>query len=174
MVSWYRAFIIKLYLDPKTALDVGCGTGELVLALRSFGIDAHGVEISKDALEMVDPSVREYVKAGDITNIPHKDNEFDLVLTFDVLEHIDKEKILKSMNELVRVSKKYILSKIYTKENIYMSTFHGKDFSRVSLFSREFWRERFNKVEGATVQKNSFFRLPSFFETVFILRKKSS
>jgi uridylate kinase len=173
LVNWYRALIIKLYLDPKNALDVGCGTGELVKALRAFGIDAHGVEISKDALEMVDPEVKDYITAGDVTNLPYKTNEFELVLTFDVLEHIDQEKIKKAMSELVRVSHKYVLNKIYTKENTYMTMFHSKDFSRVSLFTKEFWRERFSKVEGATVQRNSFFKLPSFFETVFLLRKKS-
>lgn len=171
---WYKALLIKLYLNPKTCLDVGCGTGGLVKALRSFGIEAQGIELSKDALEMVDPSVKDFVKVGDITNIPHNDNSFDLIVTFDVLEHIEQEKIKKAVSELIRVSNKYILNKIYTKENIYMTTFHSKDFSRVSVFTKQYWHNRLKEMQGATVLRNSFFKLPTFFETVFLMRKKSS
>lgn len=173
-VNWYRAALIKYYLNPKTALDVGCGTGHLVKSLRSFGIEAYGVEISKDALEMVDTSVKEFVKYGDIVDLPFKDNEYDVVITFDVLEHIDKEKLPKAISELIRVAKNHILNKIYTKENTYMTTFHSKDFSRVSIFSKNFWKDIFKEQKGAVVQKNSFFKLPSFFETVFLLKKKNA
>lgn len=174
LVNWYRAFIIKLYLNPKTALDVGCGTGQLVKSLRSFGIEADGVEISKDAINMVDPDVKDYITYGDVTDLPAKDSSYDLVITFDVLEHIEKEKIRKSVSELVRVSRKHILSKIYTRENKYMALFHSKDFSRISIFSKEYWTTIFKQEEKAAVLKNSFFRLPEFFETVFLLKKKTS
>jgi uridylate kinase len=172
LVHWYRALAIKFFLNPKNCLDVGCGTGELIRNLRKLGVDAYGVEISKDAIEMVDPSVRQYVKEGDILNLPYKKDEFDLVYTFDVLQHIEQSNLRKAIKELVKVSRKLVLNKIYTKENIYLRLFHYRDFSRISIFSRKYWQKLFNDNDDVIVMRGGFFRLPSFFETIFILKKK--
>lgn len=172
ITTWYRALLIKIYLNPKNALDVGCGTGNLVSALRKLGIDAYGVEISKDAIGLAHPSVKPYLVLGDITKIPFKDNSFDLVLTFDVLERIERDKIKKAISETIRVSKKYILHKIYTLENLWITWFHKIDFSLISLFDRSFWHKRFSEIPQVKILRKSFFRLPSFFETIFLLEKK--
>lgn len=172
IINWYRALVIKLCINPKNALDVGCGQGDLINALRIFGIDAYGVEISKDAIELVSKEIAPYVKYGDITNLPYEANSFDLVVTFDVLEHVEQNKINKAIDELIRVSRKFILNKIYTKENGYMRRFHRRDFSRVSLFSKKFWQRLFVENDKVIVLRNSFFRLPSYFETVYLMKKK--
>lgn len=173
-VNWYRALLIRLFINPKTCLDVGCGTGSLIKHLRGFGIDAYGMELSYDAIDMVDPEVRPYVKEGSAEKLPYKTDEFDLVVSFDVLQHIEQSKLRKAIKEMIRVSNKYILNKIYTKENIYITKFHSKDYSRVSVFTRKFWKNLFSENENVIVMRNGFFRLPSFFETIFLLKKKSA
>lgn len=170
--TYYRAFIIRYFLKPKNCLDVGCGTGELVKTLRGFGIDAFGVEISTHAIEMADKSISAFIKKGDITDIPYKDDEFDLVLTFDVLEHVERGKIKKAINETIRVSRKYIMHKIYTKENLWIRFFHSKDYSHLSIFTQKFWQRKFLEHPDASLQKNSIFRLPTFMESIFLLKKK--
>lgn len=172
VVNFYRAFIIRLFLNPKSCLDVGCGTGKLVGALRRFGIDAFGVELSEVALNIIPSSIRPFVKHGDISKLPYEENQFDLVITFDVLEHIDRAKIKKSINETIRVSKKYILHKIYTRENKYITWLHAKDFSHISVFNRKYWQKIFLQHESVTLQRNTFFKLPKFFESIFLLKKK--
>ncbi len=169
---WYRALIIKFYLNPKTVLDVGCGTGDLVRVLRKLGIEAYGLEISKDAISLSNNDVKPYLKLGDITNIPYPNNHFDLVVSFDVLERIEREKIEKAVKETIRVSKKYILHKIYTIENLWISLTHRLDFSISSLFEKRIWQNIFNSISNVKVLKKSIFRLPSFFETIFLLEKK--
>jgi 2-polyprenyl-3-methyl-5-hydroxy-6-metoxy-1,4-benzoquinol methylase len=173
MINLYRAFLIKTFLNPKTALDVGCGTGNLVKWLRFFGIDAQGIEISNDALNIADASVKPYLKEGDIIKLDYKDEEFDLVLTFDVLEHVERGKIKMAINESIRVSKKYILHKIYTRENLWITWFHARDFSHISVFARKHWQKMFNQIESVSLLRSSFFKLPSFFETIYLLKKKS-
>lgn len=172
IANHYRALSIKLYLNPNTVLDIGCGTGKLVKALRRFGIEAYGVEISEDAVKLAQPHIRQYLKKGDITKLPYEDNQFDLVVTFDVLEHMEKSKIRKAIDESIRVSKKHILHKIYTKENKWISIMHGKDYSHLSVLSRKFWKKLFLRNDNAVLLRNSFFKLPSFFESVFLLKKK--
>ena len=173
IINYYRAFLIKIFINPKNCLDIGCGTGYLVKALRKLGIDAYGMEISKDALILAPEEVRPFLKKGDIVKIPYKKNTFDLVLTFDVMEHIEESKIKRALRETVRVARKNILHKIYTTENEWLSLFHAPDFSHVSVFYKEKWKEIFQSLKDVELSKKSFFKLPNFFETIFILRKKN-
>ena len=163
-----------LFLRPKSALDVGCGAGQLVKWLRFFGVEAYGVEISQYALDLAREDIKKYLKKGDIAELPYDDNQFDAVVSYDVMEHLERSKIRKAMAESVRVSKKFTLHKIYTTENLWFTYFHGKDFSQVSVFSKSYWQKLFTSFEGVSVLRGSFFRLPSFFESIFLLRKKSS
>lgn len=172
LANYYRALIIKMYLKPKKCLDVGCGTGKLVYFLRKFGIEAYGVDVSKYAIEKADKTIKPYLKGGDITNISYNDNTFDLVVSFDVLEHLERPKLRKALDESIRVSKKWILHKIYTYENKWISFLHLKDFSHLSVLSESFWFNMFRSIENVTVVKTPFFKLPSFFETIFLLKKK--
>jgi uridylate kinase len=173
IAAFYRALLIKITLNPKTCLDVGCGMGRLIKYLRMFGVEAYGAEISKVALEMVLPSVRKYVKEGNILNLPFKDNEFDLVVTFDVLERVERSKIRQAVMETVRVSKKHILHKIYTHENAWIRMTHKRDFSRISVFSKKFWNQLFTSMKNVARQPGILFRLPEFFETMYLLKKKA-
>lgn len=173
LINLYRALSIKIFLNPRNCLDVGCGTGKLVYYLRKLGIDAYGIEISKYALEIASKEIKPYLRYGDIIKIPYKNNTFDLVVTFDVLEHIERSKLKKAVEETIRVSRKWILHKIYTTENHWIKFFHGKDFSHLSVFSSFFWKNIFQSIKNITLVKRSFFRLPSFLETKFLLRKKT-
>lgn len=170
--NFYKALIIKFFLKPKSLLDVGCGTGDLVGQLRRMGVDAYGIELSKHALEIANSEVKPFLKQGDIMDIPYPDNKFDLVMTFDVLEHIERSKIKQAIGETIRVSKKYIFNKIYTRENLWIRWFHSRDFSHLSVFSKRRWQKMFTSFENITVLRNGILKLPSFFETIFLLRKK--
>ena len=172
LVNVYRALVIKVFLNPRNVLDLGAGTGRLVWALRLFGIDAHGVEISDDALELSDSTIKKYIKIGDIAKLPFEDNTFDLVVSFDVMEHIERPNIEKSINESIRVSRKYIFHKIYTRENTWISMFHKRDFSHVSVFSHRFWKKMFLANENVILQRRPMFKLPTFFESLFLMKKK--
>lgn len=172
ITNFYRALTIKLFINPKNCLDVGCGTGKLVYYLRKLGVETYGIEISKYALENAEKEVKPYLKFGDITKIPYPDNQFDLVLTYDVIEHLERSKLKKAIEETVRVSRKWILHKIYTKENHWITLFHGKDFSHLSVFPYTFWKNMFNSLSSVTLIKRPFIKLPLFFESKFLLRKK--
>jgi uridylate kinase len=170
LAALYRALYLKLQFNPKTLLDVGCGTGELVCLLRKLGVDARGVELSKDALEMSKEEVKPFLKQGDIEKIPFKSNSFDMVVSFDVLEHIERSNLQKVINETVRVAKKNILHKIYTQENWFLNCLHGEDPSHVSVFAHGFWERLFIKTKNVAVARK-FFRLPSFLESIYLLKK---
>ena len=174
LTNFYRALMLKIFLKPKNVLDVGCGTGRLVYWLRFLGVDAFGIEISQDALELADKKIKPFLKVGDMTKIPYPEGSFDLVLSYDVLEHIERSKIKKAVSETIRVSKKYIFHKIYTQENHWINLTHGEDFSHISVFSKNYWQNLFSSFPEISVLRTGIFHLPSFFETVFLLRKKTA
>lgn len=172
IVNFYRALWIKLLIKPRNCLDVGCGTGRLVAFLRKLGVEAYGTEISRYALEQAHPSVKPYLKEGSIVKIPYEDNQFDLVTTVDVLEHLERSQLKKAVDETVRVSRKWIMHKVYTYENKWITLFHAKDVSHVSVLSQSFWTNLFKTIDSIAVVRKTFLKLPSFFETVFLLKKK--
>ena len=149
---------------------MGCGTGQLVQALRRLGIDARGLELSQEAIDLSENAVKPFLVQGDIVDIPFKENNFEMVVSFDVLEHLERSKLKKSVKETVRVAKKAILHKIYTSENTFINRIHGEDASHVSVFTQGFWDRMFNEMTEVVVARK-FFRLPSFIETVYLLKK---
>ncbi len=171
LVALYRAILIKIFQNPKNCLDVGCGTGKLVQCLRLLGIEAYGVDISEHAINLADKDVKPFLRHGDVTNLPFPENTFDMVVTYDALERIERSKLKKALEECVRVSRKYIFHKMFTRENVWFNLFHKKDFSMISYFPRKYWIKMFSTLQNVSIAKLAF-HLPIFMETKFLLRKK--
>jgi SAM-dependent methyltransferase len=90
-------------------LDVGCGTGANLVRLSDFG-DAEGVDISPDALEFCRERGLNHVKLGAAETLPYKDQEFDLVTAFDVVEHMDDDVAgLREMRRVLRPGGRVLL-----------------------------------------------------------------
>jgi SAM-dependent methyltransferase len=88
-------------------LDYGCGMGQIVSLMRQAGLDAYGCEAfyaggdvrNKVPAEMLGVSVLEIVDG----RIPFADQTFDLVLSNQVIEHV--EDLDSVLHEIVRVLK---------------------------------------------------------------------
>ncbi len=79
-------------------LDIGCGMGGVVLALRKMGCQAFGTEISSFCLK--NSPARKWLKRGNALKLPFKDSEFDLVFSRDVLEYLNKKDQQKTIDEI--------------------------------------------------------------------------
>ncbi|MEK7502568.1 MAG: methyltransferase domain-containing protein, partial [Patescibacteria group bacterium] len=79
---WLAFFCIiipgKLKKGSKV-LDVGCGVGNLVWALRFFGIDAYGIDPSTSAKRYC--RIPQYCQYKNVKKLPYKSSSFDLVCT---------------------------------------------------------------------------------------------
>lgn len=76
-------------LAPSTSLDLGCGPGLLVEALRRRGVDARGVDISEHAIEHAAEGARDFCRVGSVTD--PIEGTFDLIVCIEVLEHVPQE-----------------------------------------------------------------------------------
>ena len=85
-----RALLLAEARPGERVLDLGCGAGRFVAALRDHGADAVGVEIAEAALERA----RRNVPGADLRllapdgAIPLGHGEVDLVWCSEVLEHV--------------------------------------------------------------------------------------
>lgn len=73
-------------------LDIGCGVGDLLSALRAKGFSCHGVDLSIFALR----AARSRVKDADLIQadarfLPYRSSSYDAVLCSEVLEHVQRD-----------------------------------------------------------------------------------
>lgn len=80
-------------LKPRTVLDVGCGVGFLVEALRRRRVAAYGVDISEYAITQVPGQLQTYCRvASAVDPLPNDfPQSYDLTTCIEVLEHIPEE-----------------------------------------------------------------------------------
>lgn len=100
--KWIYDSIKKFVLPPAQALEVGCGTGNISSFLSSKGYLVTGCELYREALDMAWPG---FIKVqSDSNSLPFRDNSFDIVGLFDVLEHFEDE--TAPIKEALRVVRK--------------------------------------------------------------------
>jgi len=94
----------------NTVLDCGCSVGAYTHALRALGKKAYGLDFAHFPLHHSSEEVKEYLLEADISSgIPFGDSTFDMVICFDVFEHLhDYEGIMVAAREVTRVSSEFI------------------------------------------------------------------
>ena len=102
-------------LPPSRILDAGCGWGVTLASLEQAGYTAAGMDISRQALEMLEAGKqdRQLIEA-DLTQVLPPSlvtQPFDAVLALDVLEHLDDDAFaLSQLASLVRTGGMIIVS----------------------------------------------------------------
>ncbi len=90
-------------LRPERVLDVGCGVGNLVKSFHEAGVKANGLDISEAAVDM--SRVKSDLAVCDVTAeaFPFADGTFDLVTSFEFVEHIPDAGVRHVYKEIARV-----------------------------------------------------------------------
>lgn len=105
---WHKAksyliyeLLSKIKKKSMNILDIGAGTGSDIKVLNKFG-KLTVVDSDKKALELINKSFYKKKLVCDATKIPLKDGSFDLIVAFDVFEHI------KNDNEVISECKRLL------------------------------------------------------------------
>lgn len=151
--------ILKLRNDTKL-LDVGCGTGSLLLEIlkRQKGLQLHGVDSSPEMTRLANAKLRGFghifLKIGSGNSLPYEQNYFDHVVCAHSLHHHPNPG--KSFSEMTRVLKpggQLIVVDGFT-DNILRKIM----FLAVQLIQREGPVQRFTKQEMSTFFKKFGFK----------------
>jgi SAM-dependent methyltransferase len=87
-------------------LDAGCGTGGFLARARELGTFDRlcGFDVSAEAVELAREAVPEAeVRVAPLDVIPFGDDEFDLAVSLDVLQHVLEDALDRGLGELRRV-----------------------------------------------------------------------
>ena len=109
--------IIRDWVKPRPGervLDVGCGRGHVVNALRELGVHAEGIDLNPNAAEV---ALIPHVRTMSATDLEFESESFDAVVSFHAIEHIpDIDAALAEMARVVRPGGKVLL--VYPAEPI--------------------------------------------------------
>lgn len=113
-------FVQDIDIKDKDVLDIGCGFGWCELNFLDRGVKKMvGIEISENDLKtakenIVNEKVR--FKVGNATDLPFKDESFDTVVCWDVIEHIPKnteDLMFENVNRALKPKSIFYLSAPY-------------------------------------------------------------
>ncbi|MDB5338780.1 MAG: putative S-adenosylmethionine-dependent methyltransferase [Planctomycetaceae bacterium] len=92
LVGYFRrrraARLRQLHPDPGTVLDIGCGRGHFLQALRQQGWTCRGTELNETAARHAREILSLEVTIGPFDGAQYEDASFDAIYLWHVLEHI--------------------------------------------------------------------------------------
>lgn len=94
----------NLSVKDKICLDVGCGGGRTLAALKKLGArEVYGIDIDEELVNLAKKRSNAEVVVGSALDLPFSNNRFDLVICSGVLHHTSD--IKKGIDEIHRVLK---------------------------------------------------------------------
>lgn len=81
-------------------LDIGCGTGSTIKETQLLG-PSYGIDVSPEAVKYCRERGVDSVCVADASALPYRDERFDIIISVDVLEHVDDD--VGSLEEIYRV-----------------------------------------------------------------------
>jgi SAM-dependent methyltransferase len=168
-------FLFGLYykygLKAKTILDIGCATGMSVWVFRKiFRMEAYGVDISQYAVENSIESVRDYIMWGDVStaNFSAQIKRFDLVVSFDAIEHIQPSMLNTAINNIFSLADTAVLG-IYVLDEfsaIRQNLIGHIHMSHFCERSSSWWLDTFSSYNWVPTQ------LPMSRKGTFLIRRR--
>jgi len=86
----------------RKILDLGCGVGFLVFFLKRQGFDnVTGIDKNENLISIAKSKVNaEFIVDDGITYLEKQKTQYDIIFLWNVLEHIPKENVMKSLRVL--------------------------------------------------------------------------
>jgi len=133
-VSYWHQINEIFSLSPISSLEIGKGSAFVSTYLKNRGVNIRTLDI----VEELKPDV-----VGSVFNIPFKNNAFEVVACFEVLEHLPYENFKKSLHEIFRVCEKYAVislpQNIKRTYRIFMSIPRAKGIKKILTLPN--WRK---------------------------------
>ena len=171
-----RAEFVFEKFKPRTALDVGCASGEFVKSMIDIGIDAYGIDGSDFAISKIDNSLKNKIFKVNLNSepFPFDDKTFDFIGSFYSVEHIQNIEFF--INELSRTLKNTgmvwfltpnIGEKGRTDLDVFTNTFEEwkKIFEKGHFTVTKFSPHEMMALRGQ-LGKFRFYKLPQTFQNI--------
>lgn len=139
--------VTSIFPCAKSIYDAGAGNCMFARELKQRGYDVRGTEFARLPLEkfcrdLVDDSI---IFHSSLVSIPFRDDSFDLVTSFEVLEHVPEPDVDKAVAELVRVSKGHIFATISLRRSVLDPPYPEDAHIHVTVRQRSWWDAKFRR-----------------------------
>ena len=115
-------------LSRGKVLDIGCGSGYVLLALKEKGCEVSGLEANQNAVDMC-TGLGLDVFQGTLEEADYPDNSFDVVILSQVIEHLQSpSETLREINRILKPGGKVLLYCPNVKSyltNVFGKYWHG-------------------------------------------------
>jgi len=106
-----RRLFSRIAPPAARVMDLGCGTGRFLAGLQPGAAGCAGVEAFEDSVRAaVARRTGADLVRGDVCAVPLADASFDVVVSMDVLEHVDPALFLAEARRLARPGGRLLLS----------------------------------------------------------------
>jgi len=153
-------------------LEVGSSIGIQLTFLQKMGFQRlYGIEINRETVETSKSITKNIdIIQGSASDIPFKDNFFDLVFTSGVLIHISPENIKKVIQEIYRCTKKYIWGSEYYADNYTEVVYRGKKNLLWKTNFPKLYLDNFNDLKLVKEKKLKYLNNENI-DVMFLLKK---
>jgi SAM-dependent methyltransferase len=129
---------------PRRVLDAGCGWNEFAIAARARGIDTTGVDFACPGADVVADIAR---------GLPFPDKAFEVITSFDMLEHLRPDQVDAVLAEMCRLSWRFILSISYVPS---VNKWQGETL-HPTVRDEAWWIEQLTRHGAHSVRKDGKF-----------------
>jgi SAM-dependent methyltransferase len=135
---WIFDKVKKYIIPPAKVLEIGCGTGNVSHFLAQKGYTVIGCEFYIEAIHRAWP---DFLRVqGDANCLPFKDNSFDIVGLFDIIEHFhDDVNLLKEALRLVREGGIIVVT-VPAREELWSW------FDKIAFHKRRYTQKKFQDI----------------------------
>jgi len=170
----HRYAIASQNCSGKIVLDIASGEGYGSALLASVALKVTGVDIDGETVRLANEkyaagrSNLEFVR-GSADAIPADAAAFDVVVSFETIEHHDKHE--EMMSEIKRVLKPEGLLIISSPDKLYYS---DKPGTKNPFHIKELYKEEFRSLLNKHFKNVSLYRQKAFFSSVMVPDDKNS
>lgn len=152
----------KDFVGGKEVLDIGCGEGYGSNFLAGFAKSVLGIDYNA---AIIDYAKNKYLRPGlgyvvlDIKNLPSLNRKFDVICSFQNIEHIrDTDKLLKDISALLKDDGVFVCSTCNIKDaspnsKVPFNKFHVREYLASEF--KELLEGCFNKVEISGLRRSA-------------------
>lgn len=152
---YQRYYLVKQLSRGKKILDAACGEGYGSSLLSAVAEEVVGLDIDKDAICCAKKKYEKNnlsFRVGSIENLPFENKCFDIVVSFETIEHVGEKIQKKFLDEILRVLKDDgVLIMSTPNKRIYTDLVHAENKYHIKEFYSDeyitFLRHYFKNIE---------------------------
>lgn len=135
--------LLNLCLQGKKILDFGCGCGGFIRCLKDNGISADGVELSQEAIQILNQEGHRVFR-----DISETEDMYDIITMFHVIEHLNEpDVVLKQIKKYLKPNG-ILICETPNSDDALLSRFQSSAFGDFT-----YWSEHVNLYSSLNLEK---------------------